>query len=84
MESADTSPAGTDGARDVEGRFKDTDSEGVEGGNGGIVEFTVGGEREEGEDYSEDSGETGEDLNPVGKVCAETGRVGRVESSACE
>lgn len=50
LESADTSPASADGARNIEGRFKDTDSKGVQRRDGGIVEFAIGGEREERED----------------------------------
>jgi hypothetical protein len=48
LESADAGPGGANGAGNVDGGFEDSSGEAVEGGDGRVVEFAIGGDGEEG------------------------------------
>lgn len=84
LEEADAGPAGADGAGDEERHAQDGLGEAVEGGEGGIDEGFVAGEREDAEDDGEEAGDGGEGLDVVGDVGAGAGRVVGVKQGAGE
>jgi hypothetical protein len=85
LEEADGRPGGGDGARDEGRAAEGLDDDGVDAGERRVVEALE--LEQDGEARVEENEETGggrEGVDPEGEVCAQAGRVGRMEGGAGE
>lgn len=85
LEEADGRPGGGDGARDEGRAAEGLDDDGVDAGERRVVEALE--LEEDGEARVEEDEETGrgrEGVDPEGEICAQAGRVGRMEGGAGE